>query len=71
MTTIATTPSISWASAHRALLTLIGALVAVAVAVAVTVLLMSGQAAPASGDPEIRVPGASEVPPCSVVRGPC
>lgn len=72
MTTITTTPQVSWTSAHRALLAVIGALLAVAVAVTVAMLLMGGEgAAPASSGTDFRVPAASDVPPCSVVRGPC
>lgn len=71
MTTITTTPQVSWASAHRALLAFIGVLVAVAVAVALAMLLMGGEATPVTNDAEILVPGASDVPACTVLQGPC
>ena len=71
MTTI-TTPQASWTSAHHALLAVIGALLAVAVAVTLAMLLMGGEAAaPAGSDTDVRVPAASDVPPCTVLRGPC
>lgn len=72
MTTITTAPQVSWTSAHRALLAVIGALLAVAVAATLAVLLMGGgEAAPERAGTGVLAPGASDVPACNVVRGPC